>query len=376
MTAPQQSAAQTEQYATAQAVITAAVAAYVLSFASNFAAPALPLSRWIELLRLLYPEIARQREQSARLARSFYDSQRELFVPGLPTNAQDLEPYQFDWFVQAMEPVRQQMSVENSTQGAVASMSLRAVREVENAGRRQIIHAVENDTQLTEYITAPPKEREKLRFPDDVRNELLAILAGETPGAETRTSWGGAQVASGPRKPRYETANDVQGWARVATGDETCAWCLMLVSRGPIYMGADTAGLSQDVSETAYVRMYNKYDLETYGEKIVEEGLFDEWHIGCDCIVVPVFKTNNWFGQDAAKRALDLWNDATKAAEKELEANPGKKYYSRKGPDRGPNKGKPGWYPTTLNREAQNQLRKMIDAGEITSQEWAALSAA
>ncbi len=371
MTAPQQSEAQTEQYAAAQAVISAAVVAYVLSFAGNFAAQALPLARWIELLRLMYPEIARQREQSARLARTFYDAERELFVPGLPTNAQNLEPYQFNWFVQAMEPVRKQMSVENSTQGAVASMALQAVREVENAGRRQIIHAVENDNQLTEYITATPKEREKLRFPDEVREELLGILGGGT-----RTSWGGAQVPAGPRKPRYDTASDVQGWARVATGDETCAWCLMLVSRGPVYQGADTAGLSRDMSETAYVRMYNTYDLATYGEKITEQGLFDEWHKGCDCIVVPVFKRNNWFGKDAAKRALDLWNDATKAAEKELEANPNKKYYSRLGPKRGPNKGKPDWYATTLNREAQNQLRKMIDAGEITSAEWAALSAA
>ena len=363
MTAPQQSEAQTEQYAAAQAVISAAVAAYVLSFVSNFAYQALPLARWIELLRLLYPEIERRREQSASLARSFYDSQRELFVPGLPTNAQDLEPYQFDWFVQAMEPVRQQMSVENSTQGALAAMTLRAVREVELAGRRQIIHAVENDTQLTEYITATPQEREKLRFPDDVRDELLGIL-------------GGSQVAPKPKLRSVQTANDVQGWARVATGDETCAWCLMLVSRGPVYSGADTAGLSRDMTETAYVRMYNSYDLATYGEKITEEGLFDEWHTGCDCIVVPVFNKKNWFGQDAAKRASDLWGDATKVAKKELEANPDKKYYSRLGPKGRRTRGEPGWYPTTLNRETLNQLRKMIDAGEITSQEWAALSAA
>jgi hypothetical protein len=371
VTAPQQSEAQTEQYAAAQAVISAAVAAYVLSFARNFAYQALPMAQWIEVLRLLYPEIERRREQSASLARSFYDSQRELFFPGLPTNAQDLEPYQFDWFVKAMEPVRQRMSIENSTQGAVAAMTLRAVREVEMAGRRQIIHAVENDNQLTEYITATPQERENLRFPDDVRDELLGILSGQTQ----------TQVAARPKLRSVQTANDVQGWARVATGDETCAWCLMLVSRGPVYQGADTAGLSRDVSETAYVRMYNSYDLATYGEKLVEKdedgkSLFNEWHDGCDCIVVPVFNKKNWFGQDAEKRALDLWKEAVEAAEKVLEENPDKKYYSRLGPKRGPNKGKPDWYPTTLNREAQNQLRKKINAGEITSQEWAALSAA
>jgi hypothetical protein len=193
VTAPQQSAAQTEQYATAQAVISAAVAAYVLSFASNFAYQALPMAQWIEVLRLLYPEIERRREQSASLARSFYDSQRELFIPGLPTNAQDLEPYEFSWFVQAMEPVRKQMSVENSTQGAVAAMTLRAVREVEMAGRRQIIHAVENDTQLTEYITAPPKEREKTRAPllHRARRQALHDVALEEDADDDQRQDGG-----------------------------------------------------------------------------------------------------------------------------------------------------------------------------------------
>lgn len=378
MTAPQQSASQTEQYATAQAVISAAVAAYVLSLAKYFASPALSPAQWLDLLRLLYPEIERQREQSAMLARSFYDRQRELFVPGLPTNAQDLEPYEFSWFVKAMEPVRKQMSVESATQGAVASMALRSVREVEMAGRRQIIHAVENDTQLTEFITATPKEREKLRFPDDVRNELLGILNG---GNETRPSWGGSQVASAPKKSTYEPDSTVQGWARVATGAETCAFCLMLISRGPLYMGADTAGLTRDMTEKDYVRMYNQYDLETYGEKLHEKdedgnSLFDEWHTGCDCIVVPVFNKKNWFGQAAAKRALTLWKNASKEAAKTLEANPGKKYYSRLGPKRGSLRGEPGWYRTNLNREAINTLRKQIEAGEISSQEWAALSSA
>ena len=82
-------------------------------------------------------------------------------------------------------------------------------------------------------------------------------------------------------------------------------------------------------------------------------------------------------GRPAAKRALDLWNEATKAAKATLKDEPGKKYYTEKGPGyKGDGDPNPGFYTVTLNRQAINELRKKIYAGEITSAEWAALNAA
>lgn len=49
------------------------------------------------------------------------------------------------------------------------------------------------------------------------------------------------------------------GWARVPTGPKTCAFCLMLASRGAVYRNADTAG-----------RM-------------------NHYHADCDCQPTPVF---------------------------------------------------------------------------------------
>jgi hypothetical protein len=287
-----------EEYAAQQAVISAAIANYALQFGSYFAQPLLSLAEWLGILQLMFPEVQRRREESAALARFFYDSQRELYHPELPRNDRFLEDYKFEWFVENMEPAREKMSQEDSPADAVGTLALRAVREVENAGRRQIIHAVENDP---------------------------------APGV-------------------------IKGWARVATGAETCAWCLMLVSRGPVYMFASSAGLNVD---------------DTTAQRMVAAGtdvsdVMEQWHDGCDCKVVPVFvhEAENWFGKAASKRALELWNDATRVAISEEDE--GKVHPS------GKDKGK----PFTRNELAINALRRRLENGDISPSEWSALSAA
>jgi hypothetical protein len=91
----------------------------------------------------------------------------------------------------------------------------------------------------------------------------------------------------------------------------------------------------------------------------------EQWHAGCDCKVVPVFKKqSDWVGKAAQERALDLWNEATKIAISQ-EDDPGTH-------NLGKNKGK----KFTRNELALNALRRMLDRGEITSSEWAALAAA
>lgn len=285
-----------DEYAAQQAVISAATANYVLRFSQFFTQSLLSITEWLSLLEFLFPEIKRRREESADLARRFYDSQREFYHPLLDRNERFLEDYEFQWFVENMEPVRKVMSQKDAPAHAVASMALRSIREVENAGRRQIIHAVENDP-------AP-------------------------------------QI--------------IKGWARVATGRETCAWCLMLISRGPVYQAASTAGLDLDDTSARQALVRNE-DVSEFME---------EWHDGCDCKVVPVFKTEDWFGQEAADRALELWTDATREAvsleDKGLVHKAGKK------------KGR----PFTRNELAMNALRRRLENGDITTSEWSALAAA
>jgi hypothetical protein len=221
-----------EEYAAAQAVISARAAQQTLSFASMFTFNLLSLKDWLQLLQFLFPRISDFRYQSAELGRRFYDDQRLSTHPDLLQNKQHLETYDIQRFIKDMEPARKRMSQAESPPDAPAQMALHAVRVVENAGRQQIIHAVESDP-------APP--------------------------------------------------HLIRGWARVATGRETCAWCLMLVSRGPVYLGADRAGLDLGDSEAV--------NLISSGQDV--SAFMQQWHPGCDCKVVPVWKLDDWHGQAA-----------------------------------------------------------------------------
>ncbi|AOQ27756.1 capsid maturation protease [Mycobacterium phage PacerPaul] len=290
-----------EEYAAAQLLISAAVVRHVRNVVGFFAQPALTMFDWLRLLDLLFPEIQRRRTEASVLARRFYDSQRAQHHPDLPRNDRPLEGTTFEKFVENMDPARERMQQADTRGDALTHLTLRAVREVENAGRQQIIHAVENDPE-----------------------------------------------------PRV-----LRGWARVATGRETCAWCLMLISRGPTYVRAETAGLDLDTEHA--LELFENKDLETYFADI--SGEIKQWHPGCDCKVIPVFRNEDWFGKEAADRALDLWGEATKEAialeDEGLVHKSGK------------NKGQ----PFTRNELAINALRRRLERGEISAQQYAALAA-
>ncbi|AOZ64053.1 capsid maturation protease [Mycobacterium phage CactusRose] len=290
-----------EEYAAAQLLISAAVVRHVRNVAGFFAQPALTMFDWLRLLDLLFPEIQRRRTEASVLARRFYDSQRAQHHPDLPRNDRPLEGTTFEKFVENMDPARERMQQAETRGDALTHLTLRAVREVENAGRQQIIRAVENDPE-----------------------------------------------------PRV-----LRGWARVATGRETCAWCLMLISRGPTYVRAETAGLDLDTEHA--LELFENNDQETYFADI--SGEIKQWHTGCDCKVIPVFRNEDWFGKEAADRALDLWGEATKEAialeDEGLVHKSGK------------NKGQ----PFTRNELAINALRRRLERGEISAQQYAALAA-
>ncbi|WP_280350353.1 hypothetical protein [Nocardia abscessus] len=286
-----------DEYSVEQTVISAGIANYVLQLAKFFASPILTLADWLRLLELLFPQVQQERGRAAELARAFYDSQRALHHPELPRNDQFLVEYPFEQFVENLEPLRRQMSQEDTPEHVVGSLALRVVREVENGARRQIIRSVESDPA-----------------------------------------------------PRI-----VKGWARVATGRETCGWCLMLISRGPVYTAADTAGL--DLDDRTAARMI------AAGEDVSE--YMEQWHDGCDCKVVPVFKHENWPGQKAADRALELWNEAATEAVRFRAENPGRKHTT------GKNRGK----EFTFNEDVILVLRRRLERGEINPAEYAGFAA-
>ena len=301
-----------DEYAAQQAVISRAIVQFVLTIAQLFVRPKLGIPEWLSFLSVLYPQVEAQRQQSAVLARKFYDSQRELHHPELPRNDRILEGYSLDSFVRDMEPARKRMSQGESPQDAVGQVAAQAVRAVENAGRQQIIHAVEDDAGLAAKQSAATEE------------------------------------------------HVVRGWARVATGRETCAWCLMLISRGPVYLDANNAGL--DLTDTTVKAKWSEAggDLQSFFDAI--DGHMEQWHPNCDCKVVPVFKTESWPGKAESEAALELWKKATLIANEEAIEDP----------DRTHEAGKKKGEKFTLNERALNALRRALDAGEVNPADYAA----
>ncbi|AIK69050.1 capsid maturation protease [Mycobacterium phage Trike] len=270
-----------EEYTAQQAALSAAVAQFVLRLGRLFLGPRLSVTDWIGFLEVLYPEIYQRRLEAAEIARQFYDTERQRH--GRIPHPRYLTEYDFSEFVADMEPTRDKMSRNDAPEAALGEVALRAVRNVEMAGRKQILRAVENDPE--------------------------------------------------PQK--------VTGWARVATGRETCAWCLMLISRGPVYLDARTAGFDVDNEQAL--------EILAAGEDVSE--YMREWHTGCDCKVVPVYDKKNWPGYAEYKRAEQLWIDAGREASRLIESGEAR--------------------TRNMNKETQNALRRRLERGDITMTEFA-----
>lgn len=115
--------------------------------------------------------------------------------------------------------------------------------------------------------------------PAALETELARTLV--TPAAEANTA--AAMVRHVEQAGRDTIVDNVRAdpigtrWARVPTGRETCAWCTMQVSRGPVFAK------------------------ESFKS-----------HARCDCIASPVFEgQRDWEGKDAYERARKLWQSST-----------------------------------------------------------------
>lgn len=196
---------------------------------------------WSDIMHSLFPMVNEARRESAVLAREYYDTQRLRHVDD--EIDLDLAAYELQWFLESMNPSRRFFQSGETSTGQAIQAGFRAVKEVENGGRRTIRNAVERD-------------------------------------------------------------GNALGWARVATGRETCAFCLMLVSRGPVYQDAESAGLNAD--DTTAMQILDEGDTEAFNE------LMTRFHPNCDCKVVPVFDKNDWQGRDDYLEAREMWKDVTK----------------------------------------------------------------
>lgn len=214
-----------------------------------------PLSapQYRALVTAAYPIVEEARTEVSELARQFYDSERERVIGALnatgvfpqPVEPVDLAHYEPSWLAEALQPVEKKV-----TKGTPVSLKLvsratsEAVKEVENGGRKTIRDGV---------------------------------------------------------KGRH-------GWARVAGGGSSCGFCAMLISRGPVYESAKSAGLKLDDTQAYEILDRIEDPNDDLGNGSLDD-LVNRWHANCDCKIVPVFDEGNWTGRDEYLEAEEIWKD-------------------------------------------------------------------
>lgn len=238
-------------------------------------------SQWRNLLKLVYPEVEKARYESARLARDFYDSEREKH--GLGDHDVWLSNYSLERFYQDMEHTRKSMVKPEASNRDVTKAGMGVARAVENGGRETIIRAIEDENkQLPDRNSERLTDTVSINFNDPTVNNKFSGFEDE------------------PAQKGGKPGGKIRGWARVATGAETCSWCLMLVSRGPVYRSAESAGAKSDSNDAMATDYFSGVDIA-----------MKEWHPNCDCKVVPVFDDKNWEGRAAYVKAYMAWLSIT-----------------------------------------------------------------
>ena len=255
---------------------------------------------WIAFLQAIYPTVRERSLEAARIARSFYDAERARQIPGVPLQPVPIYSLTFEQFVRTMEP---SWKIAQKPDFSVDQVVARVARTVENGARRTMIRAVEDPDPALDPVISSQEDEVQVDpdRPDDFEDEY----------------------EKKPKDPAPKVQSLVRGWARVPTGRETCGFCWMLASRGPVYDSAGSAGGKRSQAEI----------IRKTADGSMSSDDMNQWHPGCDCKVVPVFKLSDWPGKDKADAAWKLWKDKIQG------------YYSGK--------------------DAINAYRRLVESGEI-----------
>lgn len=261
-----------EQMEEAQRANVHPVVLAALTLFNGFRVEAMTPAQWEQVLILLYSVVEDASIRSAEIARDFFDAERERIFPGLPRHDVNLATLSFPMLRKYLEPYRTAMMLPGTHPHEVNRLAMEVGQAVENSGRWTIMRAAES-------------EDPSVRFVDS--DEFIVEYTSKEEQAKKRA----ARAKPGA----------VQGWARVATGRETCGWCLMLVSRGPVYRTPQSAGARSEME-------FENPPSDGYS---VEEHM-NAWHPGCDCKIVPVFNLDDWSGKDRYTAAENMWKAETK----------------------------------------------------------------
>jgi hypothetical protein len=210
------------KYLSRSAEIATAIATLGLSRLAPFQyRPLTPLG-YTGLVSAIADDVRDYRWESASLARDYFDAERSLRLgDGASRHDVWLEAdYSPLDLLGAVEDLRDDLMSDDTSTGTISRFAAEAAKATDDAGRLTLREAAETDPECL-------------------------------------------------------------GWARVGDGD-SCAFCLTMISRGPVYGTAESAGLR------------------------------NAYHPACGCRAVPVYDRDDWPGRDQYIEAERLYREASR----------------------------------------------------------------
>lgn len=228
-----------------------------------------------QLASVMLPAIRRARAQSHALGAQILETQAQaLEIPTPPV--QPVRRYERQAVVTMLENVT-----------LVSDRSSNATVTVDDPGE-----ATERRPRVSVTVVDPESRRSSrvsVEVTEDNRRdpEVVKVIADKVQAVAERHA----------RMPSREALTDAVesdddddgpeiGWARVLTGAESCGFCAMLASRGPVYKSKKSASDAGGVDGKAY-------------------------HDNCDCEVVLVREDQDWVGREEYEALEHLWASST-----------------------------------------------------------------
>lgn len=257
MTSTETAGVTAQQYQRAQAVISVQLVALMVRALAVLGVPMTDAQR-ASIAQAVLPDMLRARRRSYALAvRYMRDSARRASVEMPPIAT--LPPYGADAVVKALE---------------------RATEPVKPAEVRALDQVSRRRARVVDYA--------------DPSNPLTRKQIGENVGATLARH--AHQAGRDAVQRTADGAGDHVGWALRMNG-ETCWWCAMHVSRGPVFRSRESALMATGklVSNSSRAKPRTS-----------------PWHDHCDCTPVLVFKGKPWEGQEQYDQLSKLWRESTK----------------------------------------------------------------
>ena len=229
----------------------------------------------VEVATALLPHIQRARVQSHALGVQLLEAQADGMGMPMPEVA-PVRPYERQAVVTALENVTR---IEKPRRTG-PSVTVTDDNEIPDDAPRVSVTVLDPVTRRDSRVTVEVTEDNR-RDPEVVKvvtDKAVAVVErhARMPSREAVTDAADAV-------DEYRGAKI--GWARVLTGAESCGFCQMLVSRGPVYRSEQTASRIGG-SQKAY-------------------------HDNCDCEVVLVREDQDWVGREEYEALEQLWASST-----------------------------------------------------------------